>query len=484
MNSLRETLSHFGQYCHPLWETLVDIVICNYPSLLTVGTLAVVIWYLVQDRQSLQRQRRAERLTEKEVEELVEEFEPAPLLTPSKKFRENDLDTHVPVVTSLPAAEILVDGKAVTNLATTNFLGLVENAALQEEAAKAVKKYGVGSCGPRGFYGTIDVHLDLEKRLSEFLGTEQTCVFSSAYATMSSIIPTFASRGDLVIADERASHATKMGLLLSRSDVFYFKHNDMGDLRRILDSVRAEDQRTQRPLTRRFIVVEGLYRNTGQIVPLPDLLQLKEQYCYRVILDDSCALGVLGAAGRGTCEHYRVPIDSVDMVAGDLGNSLASVGGFLAGPYAIVSHLRLNASGYVFSASSPPFLMRAATVALELLEQKPELVKRLEKNVRFMREALKGVSNRLDIGGDPLSPLIHLRLREPSARRVDDEARLQRMVDRALAQGVALTRAAYSSEEPRVPPPSIRLVVSAAHEEKRLKEAAAVLRRVASEVLA
>lgn len=362
------------------------------------------------------------------------------------------------------------------------------------------------------------MHLELERRLAEFLGTEQAIVFSSAYATMSSVIPTFASRGDLIIAyglallapypycthgrlscaQGRASkprdqdgspalpqrgvllqaqrHASLASSLAAR--VKSYALPDMDDLRRILESVREEDRRTGRRLTRRFIIVEGLYRNTGQIVPLPELLRLKASInsasslsspppprtaprsntatasCWTIAARSVCSERPAAApasitAYRSTRWKWCVEGSRSTerrlreaQVAGDLGNALASVGGFCAGSDAIVSHLRLNASGYVFSASSPPFLMRAATVlhssylflvsflladraarqvALDLLQQNPELVRRLEKNARVMREALKPLSSLLEIGGDPLSPLIHLRLRVPSARRVDDE---------------------------------------------------------------
>jgi len=392
------------------------------------------------------------------------------------------MNFKVPIVTSLPGERIMVDGRSALNLATTNFLGLIETQRIKDIAIQAVLKYGVGSCGPRGFYGTIDVHLNLENKVAQFMGTEQAIIFSSGYATMSSVIPTFAGRPDILIVDKGVSHAIKTGVYLSRSVVYWFEHNDIKDLERALNKMLADDTKLKRPLSRRWVIIEGVYFNTGEIVPLPKILELKSKYCYRIILDDSYGVGVLGKTGRGTCEHHGVKVSDVDMVVADMGHSLASVGGFCAGSYAFIYHQRINASGYVFSASSPPYLVATAMEALNIIHESPELVARLQAKIARIRTGLSKISN-LVIRGNKLSPVIHLSLAKSQESRLAEDTLLQKIVDLALENDIALTRAKYTADDPNPPAPSIRVCVSAAHKEDDIDKAVETIAKVVYSVL-
>nr|ACO51554.1 Serine palmitoyltransferase 1 [Aquarana catesbeiana] len=223
-------------------------------------------------------------LTEKEKEELIEEWHPEPLVPPVSK---DHPALNYNIVTGPPSHTIIVNGKECINFASFNFLGLLDNERVKAAALASLRKYGVGTCGPRGFYGTFDVHLELEERLAKFMRTEEAILYSYGFATIASAIPAYSKRGDIVFVDEAACFAIQKGLQASRSSIKYFKHNDMKDLERLLKEQEVEDQKNPRKarVTRRFIVAEGLYMNTGDICPLPQLVELKYKYKVRIFLE-------------------------------------------------------------------------------------------------------------------------------------------------------------------------------------------------------
>ncbi|NXX98595.1 SPTC1 palmitoyltransferase, partial [Centropus bengalensis] len=257
---------------------------------------------------------------------------------------------------SPPSHIITVNGKECINFASFNFLGLLDNEKVKSAAQASLKKYGVGTCGPRGFYGTFDVHLELEERLAKFMRTEEAIIYSYGFATIASAIPAYSKRGDIVFVDEAACFAIQKGLQASRSNIKLFKHNDMADLERLLKEQEIEDQKNPRKarVTRRFIVVEGLYMNTGDICPLPEL------------------------------------IDDIDLISANMENSLASIGGFCCGRSFIIDHQRLSGQGYCFSASLPPLLAAAAIEALNIMEDNPGIFQTLRAKCERIHKALQG----------------------------------------------------------------------------------------------
>jgi len=345
-----------------------------------------------------------------------------------------------------------------------------------------LKTYGCGACGPRGFYGTVDTHMKLEARLAKFFGAEEGIIYSSGYATMPAMIPTFSGRGDLIVADSGVHHGIKIALELSRAEILWFSHNNMAELEAVWEKIKEDDRHKRRTLTRRFVVVEGLYFNSGEIAPLKKLMDLKKRFCFRLIMDDSYGVGVLGATGRGTPEHCGVATKDIELYAADLGHSLGSCGGFCVGTAPIVFHQRLNSSGYVFSASSPPYLVVAAHKALDMLEARPELVATLRQRAARMRTALSKLPG-ITVLGDSQAPVIHLRLKRSMGTRRADEEMLQEVVDRAFEKGLALTRAKYVPDEKNPPPPSIRVTVCSSHSEQELDRAAETLHSICKEVI-
>lgn len=279
----------------------------------------------------------------------------------------------------------------VLNFCNFDFLGFQTTDALRQASAKALDKYGCGSCGPRGFYGTIDVHLHLEEEMARFCRTDQAILYSDGASTCTSAVAAFAKRGDVLVVDEGVYEPLSTGVYLSRANVHWFRHNDMEDLERVLKELRATDKKLGRKpgAQRRFIVVEGLYKNLGTIAPLDEIVALKNKYKYRLMLDESFSFGTLGKTGRGTLEeHGKRPMYDAEITTIALENSLGSIGGVTIGNEEVVDHQRLSGAGYCFSASTPPFTATAAVASLRLLEERPDLVERLQWNVRYTYKRL------------------------------------------------------------------------------------------------
>jgi len=414
-------------------------------------------------------------LTSEEMQQMIDSWEPEPLIP--KKTPLMILNEKVPIISGTTTTHVSVVGfnKPVLNLARPNFLGHLSNPAVEEASRKAVYTYGTGTCGPRQFYGTIDVHLELEKRIATFLKAEDCLIYSYGFATISSAIPAFAGRGDLLIVDKGVSFAIQVGVNLSRSDVMWFNHNDMEDLEKSLKEVQKKDIQTKRTATRRFIVVEGLYYNYGDIAPLQKIMELKEKYKYRLIMEDS-GIGVIGSTGRGTCEYYGIDVKKVDILTGNFETITSSVGGFCVGSKRVVYHQRLNSSGYVYSASLPPLLATASTAAFDVMDNNPSLFQTLARNTQYMYKGLKSITG-ISVECTSETPVIHVRLSQPYEDRYQNELSLQNVVDECLSNGVLLTRCKYvNADEKFCPPPSIRICVSTAHSTEQLSSALEVIR--------
>ncbi|VDO79313.1 unnamed protein product [Soboliphyme baturini] len=248
-------------------------------------------------------------LTEKEKEELIAEWCPEPLVP--------DVDTQNPklhpfYIEGKVGKFVTINGQQYLNFASLNFLGFIGNQKIEDRAIQALHKYGVGSCGPRGFYGTMDVHLELEKRIAQFLNCEESVLYSYGFPTIASVIPAYAKRGDVIFCDKGVNFAILKGLQASRSRVEFFEHNDMRDLERLLELQAEKDRQNPKKakVTRRFLVVEGIYVNYGTMCPLPRLIEMKWKYKLRLFIDESVSFGVVGARGRGVTDYFGVNVSA------------------------------------------------------------------------------------------------------------------------------------------------------------------------------
>ncbi|KAJ3179377.1 serine palmitoyltransferase component [Geranomyces variabilis] len=488
-----------------------------YRTLLEVGLIVFMVWYVLREKYKPGKKNLELPLSEKEVQELIDEWEPEPLVAPLSDVQRMDLD-KAPIINGPSGPKVkLADGKERLNLASYNFLGALNQESTKEKAIAALRKYGVGTCGPCGFYGTIDVHMELEKEIARFMGVQDAIVYSQGFSTIGSVIPAFSKRGDIIVADEGVNFAVQIGLRISRSKVKYFKHNDMADLERVLQQVAREHRaKKNKPLTRRFIVAEGLYIDHGDICPLPEILALKHKYKYRLILDESFSIGVLGnQRGSGVCEHFGIERDgNVDITAATTANSVGAAGGFCCGTREIVEHQRLGGQGYVYSASLPAILAASAIEGIKYIESHPEQLALLRGHATVFRAALRknltggGPPAMVDIEGEECSPVVHIRLigggggdiaamrssssataavaAAAAAARAEEDRVLQDVVDEVLRNGVLVTRAKYVEDHDAMiarPRPSIRVALSAAHSRKEVEKAASVVSAALKKVL-
>jgi len=435
--------------------------------------IAIIVFYL--SRKSYKPPKKP--LSEKEVDELCDEWQPEPLCPPIKEG--SRIDT--PIIESAAGPHTTIDGKEVVNFASANYLGLIGNEKIIDSCVGAVEKYGVGSCGPRGFYGTIDVHLDCEAKIAKFLGTPDSILYSYGLSTIFSVIPAFCKKGDIIVADEGVHWAVQNGLYLSRSTVVYFKHNDMASLASTLENITRGNKRTEK--IRRYIVVESIYQNSGHIAPLDEIIKLREKYKFRVILEESHSFGVLGKSGRGLAEHYGIPIDKIDIITAGMGTALASDGGFCTGSAKVVDHQRLSSAGYVFSASLPPYLASAAISAINYLEDNPTVLNNLRSNVALLHKELSATPG-LHISSHVLSPIVFLRLNKSTGSLATDLDLLETIAEKALKEDSVLVVPSKRSTLDRCKlPVGIRLFVSAGHTESDISKVCSSLKRISVSVL-
>jgi len=430
--------------------------------------LLTIAFILITSRRQKDWKARESQLTPAEEEELLLEWKltrapltPASVETYDDEYDDDDDDDLQQdiVVHKLEGRTMQVEVgnsgtvQTVLNTATFDFLGLSSTEepkvrVVKEAARAALDRYGCGSCGPRGFYGTIDVHLQLEQQMADFCGTEQAILYSDGASMCSSTVASFAKRGDLVVADEGIYEPLRTGVTLSRAHVKWFKHNDMADLRRVLESIQAKDRQLGRKPNqqRRFIVVEGLYKNRGTIVPLDELVRLKHEFCYRLILDESFSFGTLGKSGRGVVELYNKKfMYDAEIVTVGLENAMGSIGGCTIGTEEVVDHQRLSGSGYCFSASSPPFTATAAMASLKLLDEESEFfLQRLNDNRVYLYEKLRSwwcekvARGVLVVTSDERSPIVVFQVANiPETEYLDRVVFFSEVVRESLARGVA-----------------------------------------------
>lgn len=318
-----------------------------------------------------------------------------------KKYREHHLAKRAGIypyflpIQENHGPEVIIAGKKVIMAGSNNYLGLTQHPRVLAAADDALRRFGTSNNGSRFLNGTLELHVQLEERLARFMRKEAALVFSTGYLTNLGSISALSEKGDVVVLDKDAHACIVDGARLGYGEVKRFRHNDVRDLERVLAALPAR--------TGKLIVVDGLYSMEGDVAPLPDIVRLAREYRARLMVDDAHGIGVMGARGAGACEFHGVEAH-VDLVMGTFSKSFASLGGFIAGPKAVMDYLRHHARALIFSASMTPASVAAALAALDVIESEPHLRDRLRQISLKMRKGLKAQG--LEVGHGIDTPVV------------------------------------------------------------------------------
>ena len=275
---------------------------------------------------------------------------------------------------------VKINGKDVLMFGSNSYLGLTIHPKLKEASKKAIDKYGSGCAGSRFLNGTLDLHLELERRLAKFVEKEGALVFSTGFQVNLGVISSLTGRHDYIIIDDLDHACIIDGSRLSFSKVLKYRHNDMESLEKVLQ--KCDPDRVK------LIAVDGVFSMEGDLAKLPEIVQLAEKYKANIMVDDAHGLGVVGKNGRGTADHFGLT-DKVDLIMGTFSKSLASIGGFIAADNDTINYLKHNARSLIFSASIAPANAASVIAALDLMEQEPERIEKLWDNTHYAMKLLK-----------------------------------------------------------------------------------------------
>lgn len=295
---------------------------------------------------------------------------------------------------------VTIEGKKVIMAGSNNYLGLTSHPSVKEAAQKAIDKYGTGCSGSRYLTGTLDLHIELEERLAKFLGKESVLLFSTGYQTGLGVIPTIAQRGDYIISDKENHASIISGAMMAKgafTEFKRYKHNDMEELRKVLQSIPLE--------AGKVIVTDGVFSVTGESANLPAMKELADEFNAALLVDDAHAVGVVGKGGRGTPSKFNL-VDEVDLQMGTFSKTFASLGGFVAGTERVINYIKHHSPALIFSASPTPSSCAATLEALNILEEEPQLVDDLKSNADYIRKGLRDIGLQVLENDSAIVPVI------------------------------------------------------------------------------
>ncbi len=292
--------------------------------------------------------------------------------------------------------EVIMSGKKVLMFGSNSYLGLTNHPKVIEAAVDATRKYGTGCAGSRFLNGTLDIHLELEKELAEFVGKEDALVYSTGFQVNLGVVSCVTGREDYIICDELDHASIVEGRRLSFSTCYKYKHNNMESLENELKKCKPESVK--------LIIVDGVFSMEGDIANLPEIVRLSKKYNANIMVDEAHGLGVLGDHGRGTCNHFGLTKD-VDLIMGTFSKSLAAIGGFIAADKSIINYLRHNSRSYIFSASNTPSATAAAREALHIMKREPERIQKLWDNTNYALDCFRTLGFEIGSTSTPIIPL-------------------------------------------------------------------------------
>lgn len=377
--------------------------------------------------------------------------------TRAKDARDKGMYPYFRAIESKQGTEVDMAGQHVIMLGSNAYTALTADERIIEAGVQAMRRYGSGCAGSRFLNGTLDIHLQLERELAEFVGKDDALCFSTGFTVNSGVIPALLGPHDYIICDDRDHASIVDGRRLSMAKQVRYKHNDMDDLERKLSL--CEDDCVK------LIVVDGVFSMEGDLAPLPDIIAIKKRFPNTVLMvDEAHGIGVFGRQGRGVCDHFGVS-DDVDLIMGTFSKSLASIGGFIASDDKTIDFLRHTARTYIFSASMTPAATAAALEALHIIQAEPERIERLWSVTRYALQRFKEEGFEI---GETESPIIPLYVRD--------------QVKTFMATAMAFEAGVFIN--PVIPPAChptdtlVRVALMADHTNEQVDRAVAILKKI------
>ena len=375
-------------------------------------------------------------------------------------LRQQGLYRHLRVLEGEQKPSSTFDQRQVVNLSSNNYLGLITHPKLREAALDATRRLGVGSGSVRTIAGTMEIHMELERRLAAFKKVEAVVVFQSGFTANAGTVSAVLTKDDVVVSDE-LNHASIIdGSRLSRATIKVFPHKDAAAARKVLESLPASQ--------RKLLITDGVFSMDGDLGALPELCALAEEFGCIMMVDDAHASGVFGKNGRGTIDHFGMH-GRVDIQVGTLSKAIGALGGYVAGSKMLIEYLYHRARPFLFSTSHPPATAAACIAAIDVLEQEPQIIDRLWENTRFFKAGLQSLGLNTGLSESPITPVI-----------VGDGALAMKLSDRLFEEGVFAQGIAFPTvarDKARV-----RTIVTATHTRDQLQFALAAFGRVGREL--
>jgi 8-amino-7-oxononanoate synthase len=338
---------------------------------------------------------------------------------------------------------VTMDGQRVIMLGSNNYLGLTNHPEIKQAAAVALDTYGTGTAGSRFLNGTLEIHVELEEKLAQFMGRDAALTFSTGFQVNLGVISSLVDRKDVVILDSLDHACIIDGARLSFGRVLKYPHNNMEALEERLRSVDGDRSR--------MIIVDGVFSMEGDLADLPRIVELKKKFDARLMVDDAHGIGVMGAHGRGTMEHFGLE-DEADLVMGTFSKSLATVGGFVAGDSKVIDYIKHNARSLMFSAAPPPASVASVIKALEIIEREPERRQRLWENTDYMKHEFSTMGYDTGASASPVIPLVvgeDMAAFKMTIRLQEEGVFANPVVSPAVPEGRAMMRTSYMATHTR-----------------------------------
>lgn len=327
---------------------------------------------------------------QKQLRQRIESFKEA------SNLKEQGLYPYFRTIQSGQSTEVTIDGSKVLMFGSNSYLGLTNHPLIIEAARKATSKYGSGCAGSRFLNGTLDIHVELEEKLANYVGKEAALLFSTGFQANLGVLSAVTGRNDYLVLDEY-DHASMIdGSRLSFSKVIKFAHNDMHDLDRKLSRLPQDSLK--------LIAVDGIFSMEGDIVNLPELVAMADKYGASLMVDDAHSLGVIGKQGAGTADHFHLT-DKVDLIMGTFSKSLASLGGFVAGNADLIDFIKHRARSLIFSASMTPAATASAIAAIDIIKAEPERIDQLWDNTWYAQQLLEEKGFEVNETASPIIPV-------------------------------------------------------------------------------